>query len=175
MIGASKNIWGFDPRSVPGCSLWLDAADSSSITIATGVSQWRDKSSNAYSLTQSTTASRPTYSSNLVTFASDTFLNVPFGVMNNLSNWSLFFVMNPVSSSNWIMSKQKDNANSYNVLSMTYNTSDSGATQTGSTGFLYWRSLNAGSQGISTQPINTSSLQILNLTYEGSNHYIYKN
>jgi len=175
MIGASKNIWGFDPRSVPGCSLWLDAADSSSITIATGVSQWRDKSSNAYSLTQSTTASRPTYSSNLVTFSNDTFLNVPFGVMNNLSNWSLFFVMNPVSSSNWIMSKQKDNANSYNILSMTYNTSDSGGNQTGSTGFLYWRSLNAGSQGISTQPINTSSLQILNLTYDGSNLYFYKN
>ena len=36
---------GFDPRSISGLALWLDAADASSISIETGVSQWRDKSS----------------------------------------------------------------------------------------------------------------------------------
>ena len=35
---------GFDPKSISGLSLWLDAADSSTITKDTGVSQWRDKS-----------------------------------------------------------------------------------------------------------------------------------
>ena len=41
----SKNISGFDPRSVPGCRLWLDAADTSSTTGTSPVTAWRDKSS----------------------------------------------------------------------------------------------------------------------------------
>jgi hypothetical protein len=45
MIGASKNIWDFDPRTIPGCQLWLDAADSSTITFSSGsnVSVWTNK------------------------------------------------------------------------------------------------------------------------------------
>jgi hypothetical protein len=35
---------GFDPRRIAGLQLWLDAADSSTITTSTGVSEWRDKS-----------------------------------------------------------------------------------------------------------------------------------
>ena len=31
MLGTSKSIWGFDPRSIPGCTLWLDGADQSSL------------------------------------------------------------------------------------------------------------------------------------------------
>ena len=30
MLGTSKSIWGFDPRSIPGCTLWLDGADNAS-------------------------------------------------------------------------------------------------------------------------------------------------
>ena len=47
----SKSISGFDPRSVPGCQLWLDAADSSSITGSSPVTAWRDKSVNVSSTT----------------------------------------------------------------------------------------------------------------------------
>jgi len=44
-IGKSKSISGFDPRSIPGCVLWLDGSDSSTITLSsTSVSQWSDKS-----------------------------------------------------------------------------------------------------------------------------------
>ena len=40
-------IFGFDPRSIPGLGLWLDAADSNTITVTAGnVSSWMDKSSN---------------------------------------------------------------------------------------------------------------------------------
>jgi hypothetical protein len=46
MLGTSKNIWGFDPRSVPGCQLWLDGADSNTVTGTTSVTAWRDKSGN---------------------------------------------------------------------------------------------------------------------------------
>jgi hypothetical protein len=44
---ASKNIWGFDPTTIPGCQIWFDAADLSSITLSgSNVTQWRDKSGN---------------------------------------------------------------------------------------------------------------------------------
>ena len=165
----------FQPNDVTGCSLWLDAADSSVVTTATGVSQWRDKSGNAYNLTQSTAGSQPSYSSSLITFSNNTHLNIPQAAVNNLSTWSLFFVINPISSSNWIMVKQKNGQNTYNVLSMTYNTGSGGGNQTGSAGFLYWRSLNAGTQAVSTAALATSTLQICNLTYDGTNLYFYKN
>ena len=45
IIGTSKSISGFDPRSIPGCVLWLDAADASTVTTSgTTVTAIRDKS-----------------------------------------------------------------------------------------------------------------------------------
>ena len=47
VLGTSKSIYGFDPRIVPGCCLWLDAADGFTITQPSGdgvVTVWRDKS-----------------------------------------------------------------------------------------------------------------------------------
>ena len=43
MLGTSKSVFGFDPRSVGGCALWLDGADSRATSnITTGT--WYDKS-----------------------------------------------------------------------------------------------------------------------------------
>jgi len=50
LVGASKSISGFDPRSIVGCSLWLDAADASTVTGTTTVTAWNDKSGRGYSL-----------------------------------------------------------------------------------------------------------------------------
>jgi hypothetical protein len=46
---------GFDPRMIPGCILWLDGTDSATITGTTQVTQWTDKSSNAYAFTRKST------------------------------------------------------------------------------------------------------------------------
>jgi hypothetical protein len=46
----------------PNLSFWQDAADRSTITIATGVSEWRDKSGNNRHFTQATGANQPSYS-----------------------------------------------------------------------------------------------------------------
>ena len=43
--GSSRSVFGFDPRSIPGCQTWLDASDSNTITYSSGsnVSIWKDK------------------------------------------------------------------------------------------------------------------------------------
>jgi len=48
------------PLTISGLQLWLDASDASTITIATGVSQWRDKSGNNNNATQSIGSAQPT-------------------------------------------------------------------------------------------------------------------
>jgi hypothetical protein len=50
---------GFDPRRIAGLQLWLDAADASSLTIDTGVSEWRDKSGRAKHFVQVTGNNQP--------------------------------------------------------------------------------------------------------------------
>ena len=163
------------PLQIPGCQLWLDASDSTTITIATGVSQWNDKSGNAYNFTQVTGASQPTRTGNYISFQSNYYLTIPTAFMNNVTSWSLFFLINPISSSNFIMVKQHDGVNTENVLSMTVNTNSSGGGQTGSTGYLYWRSYNAGTQPASSSALSTSTIQILSIVYDGTNLYMYIN
>ena len=61
ITGSQKVNW---TPSLISTALWLDAADASTITLTSGaVSQWNDKSGNARHATQSTTSSRPSYSS----------------------------------------------------------------------------------------------------------------
>ena len=49
------------PEDLPQCTAWYDAADAATITASGGrVSQWDDKSSNGYHMTQATEANQPT-------------------------------------------------------------------------------------------------------------------
>lgn len=65
-IGVSvqvSSIYPFVPTALPGCQLWLDAADTATITSSGSpakVSQWNDKSRNAYNVTQATAGLQPT-------------------------------------------------------------------------------------------------------------------
>ena len=54
---------GFNPKTLPGLLVWMDASDSSTYTLATGVSEWRDKSGNGRSFTQGTGNNQPIISS----------------------------------------------------------------------------------------------------------------
>jgi hypothetical protein len=53
----------FTPAQLPGLNLWLDAADATTITVLPGnlVSQWFDKSANAYAYRQGIPSRQPTY------------------------------------------------------------------------------------------------------------------
>lgn len=73
MLGASKSISGFDPRSIAGCQLWLDAADTSAVTGTTTVTAWRDKSLTASSTTSY--AGTPALTTNAINGRSAIFLN----------------------------------------------------------------------------------------------------
>lgn len=65
----------FTPKSIAGLQLWLDASDSSTVTLnGSNVSQWNDKSGNGRNATQGTANNQPTYatagrnSRNIITF-----------------------------------------------------------------------------------------------------------
>ena len=67
--------WGisssFQPTSISGLSLWLDAADSTTLTLSgSNVTQWRDKSGNGRDVSQNTVSFQPTYSNTRVNFVS---------------------------------------------------------------------------------------------------------
>lgn len=52
----------FSPIQISNCVLWLDAADSTTLTLnGSSVSQWNDKSGNNRNATQSTSSSQPLY------------------------------------------------------------------------------------------------------------------
>lgn len=44
--------------------IWLDASDVSTISVSTGVSEWRDKSGNGLHVSQATTANQPSFVAN---------------------------------------------------------------------------------------------------------------
>ena len=81
-------------------ALWLDAADSSTITtISSAVSQWNDKSSNARNASQSSASSRPTLGSlnGLATLSfdgSNDFLDLQRGFFVS-NDYSLFILATP--------------------------------------------------------------------------------
>ena len=77
--GSSKSVFGFDPRSIPGCALWLDGSDVSTFTFSSGsnVSVWRDKSANGSNAV--TSAGSPTVAYNAVGGRSTVyFSNAPY-------------------------------------------------------------------------------------------------
>lgn len=53
---------GFNPKSINGLKLWLDATDATTITLnGNSVSEWRDKSGNGFHFSQATANNQPSY------------------------------------------------------------------------------------------------------------------
>jgi hypothetical protein len=84
-------------------ALWLDANDESTITIATGVSEWRDKSGNQRNVTQATGATQPTQTlrglngKSVLSFNGSQYLTSPAAVstwnfLHNTNGSSVFAV-----------------------------------------------------------------------------------
>lgn len=62
----TQQYFGFDPRTIPGCCLWLDAADARTLTTSGGgnVTQWADKSGLGATMTPFGTNSNATVQAN---------------------------------------------------------------------------------------------------------------
>jgi hypothetical protein len=162
----------FSPTSIANCALWLDGADASTITTATGVSQWNDKSGNGFNLTQSTGSLQPTRTGNYLNFQSNYFLNIPTSAINNTSAYSFFFVFNPIASLNWILQKQYNGVGSYDMISMT----NYWQTSTGSTSYLYWTAwANPGPFANSGSALSLSTVQLIEITFDGTTLTMYRN
>lgn len=92
---------GFDPRMVSGCGVWLDAADSNTVTFSTGsnVSLWKDKSGNGRNATAVVAATYSnTPSGNGLSFTGSnyySFTDLSFAV----SNYFTFFIVERLQSS----------------------------------------------------------------------------
>jgi len=56
---SARQLAAFSPSQIAGLTFWLDAGVG--ITIATGVSQWNDRSANAFNVTQATGGNQPTF------------------------------------------------------------------------------------------------------------------
>jgi hypothetical protein len=83
----------FVPSQLSGLSLWLDAADSSTLTLSgSNVTQWNDKSGNGRHATQSTIANQPTLSGTLINFNGSQFLNMT-DAYNMLSSSGRFYTL----------------------------------------------------------------------------------
>ena len=90
------------PTTLPGCQLWLDAADPSTLTLSgTSVTQWNDKSGNGRNATQ-TGVNCPTYVSSTkgirFTASSTQYMVLPDGTLpSGNSSYFIFIVFNPKS------------------------------------------------------------------------------
>lgn len=84
----------FSPTNIPGCTLWLDAADPNTVIGTSPVTNWKDKSGKGYDLSSSGgTPQYVNYGPGMSIYLNNAYLAVPSiagGV--NLANYSFFIV-----------------------------------------------------------------------------------
>lgn len=111
---------GFNPKSISGLTLWLDAADLSTITTGTGVSEWRDKSATGSKWTQTVgneqpaTGTQTINGNNVIAFdgSNDSLsATAPLAALP----LSFFIVQRIVSATNFGMSYTAGTGDSFNI------------------------------------------------------------
>jgi len=91
----SKNIWGFDPRMIPGCKLWLDAADASTITGS--VTSVRDKANSVAFTATGTVTTSTIGTTQCLNFGGSGYLS---GSVNSLLTGTSFVVFKATAANN---------------------------------------------------------------------------
>lgn len=117
-----RTIWDQAAGGIPvsGYSLWLDAADTSTITLSgSQVTQWRDKSPSAYTFTQSTSSDRPT--SGLTTINGRNVLDFDGtdSLLSTASASTWTFLHDGTKTTQFYVVKRNATSNGTNVLAST--------------------------------------------------------
>ncbi len=124
---AQKSIF-FTPTMIPSLALWFDASDPTTITQSSGtVSEWRDKSSNAYSVIQGTASNRPTYATNLLNGLPGVQLSATsylYQVGSSMPNFS-----SSPATTVYMVAKNGSTMPNWNIINTMWFTGISGATQ----------------------------------------------
>lgn len=110
----------FAPTQIPGCQLWLDASDPTTVSLSgTTVTQWRDKSGQGNTATPTGTISYTSKINNLTAMSYPGTFNTYFkGSLTNtgttLTAFSVFVTNTSSYSVVRILSLAKDGANDFN-------------------------------------------------------------
>jgi hypothetical protein len=118
---AASKAFLFTPTSIPGCQIWLDAADSTSFNLSGNViTAWNDKSGTANNF--SVSSGSPTYASRTVTFPSGAILNAARSI-SLTGNTYAYMVSRLTNASGIVMSLAFGDINSgfYGDFSIRYN------------------------------------------------------
>jgi hypothetical protein len=115
--------YGFNPKQIPNCALWLDASDSSSVALnGSNVSQWNDKSGNNNHATQGTAADQPLYNetlnnNNVINFESGDLMDLNSDINMPTSGEAFVAIkLNSIAQDNMILASSKATINNYQFM-----------------------------------------------------------
>lgn len=161
------------PSYGPNLNLWIDASDRETINSSNSkVSFILDKSGKGFNLEQYDNRFKPNITNeNLLSFTNNSHLNIPFRAMNNATGWALFLVIKPKGIVNYIMRKQDNSVDSYNMLSMTKYFGET----FGSNYYMYFQRNSSGTLGNSNTRLASNNLQLIRIYYNGTTLYFHVN
>ena len=170
----------FGPLDIPGCALWLDAADQSSMTFSSGnnVNLWKDKSGNNNNASQSTTANQPsTYTSaNGLTgmnFSLSNYFRGSFSSPITGNTLSAFVILNMNSSTyNYGRALSLSTSNNNDYISGAGGTNIS---RNSSNVALWQEAFGNGAATVGPFSINTSTTYLVDSMFDGTTHTGYLN
>jgi len=163
------------PTLINGCFCWLDAADTSTITKDANnyVTNWQDKSVNAYQVVQNGNNTLPV-SQNLTT--TNTIQSIYYGGANSHKSTTMVFPDNPYTI--FVIGSNSNNGYSY-FISGSSDKYLGVANYSGTTNFTYycgngtsWSNLSAMSTNVSVASLSLMTVSYDNPTANTSNGYV---
>jgi hypothetical protein len=145
---------GFNPRSISGLALWLDAADDAQVVTDVGITTWRDKSGNGRNATQGSGTKQPIRTNTIngkkvLTFqGGDDTMSVANVADFNATSQTIIVVTRQTAAANQALF-YKATGNSVNGVQMKF--------RTGTTFWLYQKNDNGGETLSSNANTNTNT------------------